>query len=101
MTRVTGPPITFVLPFSTLVPFAKSTSKRSLKSRSFQDAKRTMVRAITYVRSSAGMVSVEDSCRILRTIFPNYPELKPCNPTPMLEPIAPSPAKKPFEIEVA
>jgi hypothetical protein len=34
------------------------------------------------------MVSIEDSRRILHAIFPNYPELKPCNPVPTLEPTA-------------
>jgi len=95
MTSVTDPPITFVLPFSTLEPFAKSTPKRSLKSSSFQDAKRTMVKAMTYVPNSAGMVSIEDSSRILRAIFPNYPELKPCHLAPTLEPIAPFPVNTP------
>jgi len=95
MTRVTDPPITFVLLFSTLEPFAKSTPKRSLKSSSLQDAKRTMVNATPYVPNSAGMVSVEDSSRILRAIFPNYPQLKPCHPTPTLEPIAGSPVTTP------
>ena len=56
---------------------------------------------MTYTPNNTGMVSVEDACRILRTIFPNYPELKPCNPTPALEPIAPSPAKRWLEVEVA
>ncbi len=46
---------------------------------------------MTYVPNNAGMVSVEDSRRILLAIFPNYPELKPCNPAPPLEPIAPQP----------
>jgi hypothetical protein len=40
------------------------------------------------------MLSVEDSRRILSVIFPNYPELKPCNPAPTLEAIAPPPLKK-------
>jgi hypothetical protein len=44
---------------------------------------------MTYIPSSVGMVSTEDSLRILRSIFPKYPELKPCNPTPALEPIPP------------
>jgi len=87
--------MTFVLPFSTPEPFAKSTPKRSLKSSSFQDANKTMVKAPTYVLNSAGMVSIEDSSRILRAIFPNYPELKPCHPAPTLDPIAPSPINTP------
>ncbi len=52
-------------------------------------------KAMTYTPDNRGMVSIEDACRILRTIFPNYPELKPCNPTPTLEPIAPSPVNTP------
>jgi hypothetical protein len=34
------------------------------------------------------MVSIQDGNRILLAIFPNYPELSPCNPTPSLEPMA-------------
>jgi hypothetical protein len=46
------------------------------------------------------MVSIEVATRILRAIFPNYPELKPCNPAPTLVPIAPSLVKQ-FEGVVA
>ena len=49
-----------------------------------------LVKAMTCIPNNVGMVSIEDSHRILRAIFPNYPELKPCNPAPILEPIAPS-----------
>jgi len=49
---------------------------------------------MTYIPNNAGMVSIEDARRILHTIFPNYPELTPCNRTPNLEPIQPSPANK-------
>jgi hypothetical protein len=57
---------------------------------------------MTYMPNNAGMVSVEDSHRILYAIFPNYPELSPCNPAPPLEPIAPQPLKIPlFEGAVA
>lgn len=45
---------------------------------------------MTYIPNLVGMLGIEDSRRILRAIFPNYPELKPCNPTSMLELIAPS-----------
>ena len=48
---------------------------------------------MTYVPIDNGMVSIEDSRRILRAIFPNYPELNPCNPVPTLEPIARSSGK--------
>jgi len=41
------------------------------------------------------LVSIEDSSRILRAIFPNYPELKPCHLAPTLEPIAPFPVNTP------
>jgi len=52
--------------------------------------------AMTYIPNHVGMVSIEDARRILRAIFPNYPELKPCNPAPALEPVAPSAAKMPL-----
>lgn len=48
---------------------------------------------MTYIANHAGLVSIEDSRRILHAIFPNYPELKPCNPAPTLEPVAPSSVK--------
>ena len=48
---------------------------------------------MTYIPSETGMVGVADSARILRAGFPNYPELKPCNNAPPLEPIAPPPLK--------
>jgi len=51
---------------------------------------------MTYVPTNNGMVSIEDSRRILRAIFPNYPDLKPCNPVPTLEPIAPSAVEPPL-----
>jgi len=51
---------------------------------------------MTYIPNQAGMVSVEDSYRILRAIFPNYPDLTPCNPRPNLEPLAPSVEKTRF-----
>ncbi len=43
---------------------------------------------MTYIPSKNGMISIEDSGRLLRAIFPKYPELKPCNPVPILEPPA-------------
>ena len=57
---------------------------------------RMLVKAMTYIPNNVGMVSIEDSHRILRAIFPNYPELKPCNPAPRLEPIAPSRVNTPL-----
>jgi len=59
------------------------------------------VKAMTYIPNNAGMVSVEDSHRILRAIFPNYPDLTPCYPAPTLEPVAPSPVTADFEVVVA
>ena len=44
---------------------------------------------MTCIPGSTGMVTIEDSQRILRAIFPKYPELTPCYPAPALEPIAP------------
>ena len=48
---------------------------------------------MTYIPNNNGMLSVEDSRRNSSVIFPNYPELKPCNNAPPLEPIAPPPLK--------
>lgn len=48
---------------------------------------------MTYVPNPGGMVGVEDSLRILRAIFPNYPDLTPCNPVPKLEAISGSAEK--------
>lgn len=48
---------------------------------------------MTYIPNNAGMVSIEDASRILHAIFPNYPELTPCNPVPSLQPLAPCSAK--------
>ena len=45
---------------------------------------------MTYIPGSTGVVTIEDSQRILRAIFPRYPELTPCYPAPPLEPIAPT-----------
>lgn len=56
---------------------------------------------MTYTRNNLGMVSIEDAFRILHLIFPNYPELKPCNPTPTLEPLAPVPAEGPSRVKAA
>ena len=48
---------------------------------------------MTYIPNRVAMVSIEDARRILHAIFPNYPELKPCNPAPTLDAIAPTPVK--------
>ena len=47
------------------------------------------VKDMTYIPNRSGMVSIEDARRILRAIFPNYPDLNPCHPAPILEPITP------------
>jgi len=59
------------------------------------------VKTMTYIPNNAGMLSIEDSRRILRAIFPNYPDLTPCYPAPTLEPVAPSPVNADFEVVVA
>jgi len=51
------------------------------------------VRVMTYIPNHVGMVSIEDARRILRAIFPDYPELTPCRPAPTLEPVTMSPMK--------
>jgi hypothetical protein len=48
---------------------------------------------MTYLPNPAGLVSIEDAHRILHAIFPNYPDLTPCNPVPPLEPTAQLPVK--------
>jgi len=40
---------------------------------------------MTYVPTQAGFMQLQDSAQLLRTVFPNYPELQPCNPMPVLE----------------
>ncbi|HVN20111.1 MAG TPA: hypothetical protein VMU05_15095 [Dongiaceae bacterium] len=45
---------------------------------------------IPYIPNDRGLIGIEDSRRILLEVFPKYPELKPCNPVPRLEPIAQS-----------
>lgn len=40
---------------------------------------------MTYIPTQAGFMRLQDSARLLRTVFPNYPELQPCNPVPVLE----------------
>lgn len=49
---------------------------------------------MTYVPTQAGFMQLQDSVRLLRAVFPNYPELQPCNPVPLLEvaaAVSPSP----------
>ena len=40
---------------------------------------------MTYIPTQAGFMQLRDSARLLHSIFPNYPELQPCNPVPVLE----------------
>jgi hypothetical protein len=40
---------------------------------------------MTYIPTQTGFMPLEDSARLLRAVFPNYPELLPCNPMPVLE----------------
>ena len=40
---------------------------------------------MTYIPTQAGFMQLHDSARLLHAIFPNYPELQPCNPAPVLE----------------
>lgn len=40
---------------------------------------------MTYIPTQAGFMQLQDSARLLRAIFPNYPELQPCNPVPTLQ----------------
>jgi hypothetical protein len=43
---------------------------------------------MTYIPTQSGFMSLEDSERLLRAIFPNYPSLEPRYPAPTLEPIS-------------
>jgi len=42
---------------------------------------------MTYIPTQNGFMNLEDSEKLLRAIFPNYPGLIPCHPVPHLEPI--------------
>lgn len=41
---------------------------------------------MTFIPTDSGFMLLEDSARLLRDIFPNYPELQPVCPCPVLEP---------------
>ena len=41
---------------------------------------------MTFIPTQTGFMRLEDSERLLRVIFPNYPTLEPCYPAPRLEP---------------
>jgi hypothetical protein len=43
---------------------------------------------MTYTPTQTGFMALEDSEKLLRAIFPNYPNLEPRCPAPMLEPIS-------------
>ena len=45
---------------------------------------------MTYIPTQSGFMNLEDSAKLLRAIFPNYPALIPCRPAPPLDPIAQS-----------
>jgi hypothetical protein len=49
---------------------------------------------MTYKPTQAGFMQLQDSARLLRTVFPNYPELQPCNPVPALA-VAAAPSAAP------
>jgi hypothetical protein len=42
---------------------------------------------MTFIPTQTGFMRLEDSQRLLRAIFPNYPSLEPCHSAPLLEPI--------------
>jgi hypothetical protein len=42
---------------------------------------------MTYIPTQSGFMNLEDSEKLLRAIFPNYPSLEPCHSAPALEPI--------------
>jgi hypothetical protein len=44
---------------------------------------------MTYIPTQAGFMQLQDSARLLLAVFPNYPELQPCNPVPVFE-VAPA-----------
>jgi hypothetical protein len=41
---------------------------------------------MTYIPTQNGFMNLEDSAKLLRAIFPNYPSLDPRYPAPILEP---------------
>ena len=43
---------------------------------------------MTYIPTQTGFMRLEDSDKLLRAIFPDYPSLEPRYPAPALEPIA-------------
>ena len=49
---------------------------------------------MTYIPTQTRFMSLEDSQKLLRAIFPNYPNLEPRYPASRLEPISPSSAER-------
>jgi hypothetical protein len=45
------------------------------------------VLSMTYIPTQTSFMNLEDSEKLLRAIFPNYPSLEPCHRPPSLEPI--------------
>ena len=43
---------------------------------------------MTYIPTQSGFMNLEDSEKLLRAIFPNYPSVEQRYPAPVLEPIA-------------
>jgi hypothetical protein len=43
---------------------------------------------MTFISTPTGFRRLEDSERLLRAIFLNYPRLEPCHSAPALEPIS-------------
>jgi hypothetical protein len=43
---------------------------------------------MTFIPTQTGFMRLEDSEKLLRLIFPNYPKLEPCHSAPRLEPIS-------------
>jgi hypothetical protein len=43
---------------------------------------------MTYIPTEAGCMRLQDSARLLRAVYPSYPELLLCNPVPALELLA-------------
>jgi hypothetical protein len=41
---------------------------------------------MTFIPTQNGFMRLEDSEKLLRLIFPSYPNLEPCHPGPCLEP---------------
>ena len=42
---------------------------------------------MTFHLTQTGFMRLQDSEKLLRAIFPNYPSLEPCHSAPCLEPI--------------